>query len=115
MGEAERNRNYWPERRSRRRVRTAIASRREVPSEVRTCSRATVLGLFTRDCRSTVPGAASARLIHGQPASTVRESPAQGSRARGEFAPRLFAADPNLSRVQTRGRWFPTVTEGAHD
>ena len=28
---------------------------REVPSEVRTCRGATVLGLFTRDCRSAVP------------------------------------------------------------
>jgi len=31
-------------------------------------------------------------------------SPAQQPRAGGEFAPRLFAANPDLSRVQTRGQ-----------
>src|SRR5215472_9647843 len=82
--------------------------------KVRTCSRAIVLGLFARDSRSTVPGPASTDL-YGLSSSTVRKSPAQRSRACGEFAPRLLAADPDFSCVQTRGQWFPAITEGADD
>ena len=73
------------------------------------------LGYLRATAGSAVPVRGSPQLIHCQPSSTVRESPAQGSRARGEFASRLLAADPDLSRVQIRGHWFPAITEGAHD
>ena len=73
------------------------------------------LGYLRATVGSAVRTCGSARLVHGQPSSTVRESPAQGSWTRREFDPCLFAAGAGPSGLQNRGPWFPAITEGPLD